>query len=134
MSNIIRVEQNINPTKKSRTSQRFPLPNLIFVVSEIMADVQAIKECCDDAILAFGGRPIIDQDKENEKPNRNVPNRTETDRTERNRTESNRTERNRTESNRTERNRTETNRDIFQNPPRVEMSFKRVLKSMTVGE
>ena len=113
MSNIIRVEQNINPTKKSRTSQRFPLPNLIFVVSEIMADVQAIKECCDEAILAFGGRPIIDQDKENEKPNRN---------------------RNQTESSRTERNRTETNRDIFQNPLRVEMAFKRVLKSMTVGE
>jgi hypothetical protein len=81
-----------------------------------MADVQAIKECCDDAILAFGGRPIIDQEKENEKPNRN------------------RNDPNRTESSRTERNRTETNRDIFQNPPRVEMAFKRVLKSMTVGE
>jgi hypothetical protein len=85
-----------------------------------MSDVQAIKECCDDAILAFGGRPIIDQDKENEKPNRN-----------RNR---NRNDPNQTESNRTERHRTETNRDIFQNPPRVEMAFKRVLKSMTVGE
>jgi hypothetical protein len=93
-----------------------------------MADVQAIKECCDDAILAFGGRPIIDQEKENEKPNRN---QTGSNRNDPNR---NRSDPNQTESSRTERNRTETNRDIFQNPPRVEMAFKRVLKSMTVGE
>ena len=138
----VRRKERQDKEKKDRIAKMIKMKFLKLqtknIFLEIMADVKAIKDCCDDAILAFGGRPFNHEKERKEKQNVRS-NLTESNRSKPNRTESNRSEPNRTESNRFDQDRTESNRfepsqDIFHSPPRVEMAFKRVLKNMTIGE
>ena len=62
----------------------------------ILTDVDIIKVCCDEAIVAFGGKPVHEPVTANF--------------------------------------REESCNEIFRSPPKVEMAFKKVVKSITIGE
>jgi hypothetical protein len=78
---------------------------LLQISSEIVFDVEAIKECCDEAIVAFGGKPISGSGSGSDPHKSRRPDEA-----------------------------VGLSQDLFHSPPRVEMAFKQVLKNMTVGE
>ena len=70
-----------------------------------MYDVSVIKDCCNEAIVAFGGKVSngVDSSKSCKQSKR-------------------------------EKDETIPVQDLFHSPPRVEAAFKQVLKNMTIGK